>query len=106
MRLFSHIYAFSVDNLYPSLPPLTPFLHSPSPASQTLYLFDGLTELDMSENDLLFLPPSISKLQSLQILNLGKNCECICVFISQTHHPLTVITIIILYINMYMYASS
>jgi hypothetical protein len=29
----------------------------------------------MSENDLLFLPPSISKLQCLKILNLGKNCE-------------------------------
>ena len=32
--------------------------------------------MDLSENDILFLPPAISQLANLTSLNLGKNSEC------------------------------
>lgn len=35
----------------------------------------NLTELDLSENDILFLPPAISRLSHLTSLNLGKNSK-------------------------------
>ena len=51
---------------------------SPSPSSkpsQELFSFVNLTELDLSENDILFLPPAISRLSHLTSLNLGKNSK-------------------------------
>ena len=48
-----------------------------TPPLQSIFLFEELEELDLSENDILFLPPSISKLRGLTSLNLSKNCACI-----------------------------
>lgn len=46
-----------------------------SKPSQELFSFVNLTELDLSENDILFLPPAISRLSHLTSLNLGKNSK-------------------------------
>ena len=55
------------------------FLHAHSSSflsrSQEVFSFLSLTDLDLSENDLLFLPPAISQLVNLTSLNLGKNSE-------------------------------
>ena len=71
MRLFSSLISSS---LYSS------FLHAHAPSflplSQEVFSFLDLTDLDLSENDILFLPPAISQLANLTSLNLGKNSEC------------------------------
>ncbi len=38
-------------------------------------MIEGLEELDISENDILFIPPAISKLPNLTSLVISKNCE-------------------------------
>ena len=57
-------------------PPLTQFtLLSISLSLQSIFTFEQLTELDLSENVILFLPPSIRSLRSLTSLNISKNSE-------------------------------
>lgn len=38
-------------------------------------MIEGLEELDLSENDILFIPPVVSKLPNLTTLIINKNCE-------------------------------
>jgi Leucine-rich repeat (LRR) protein len=60
------------------LPPLTQFNPPPlftSLSLQSIFTFEQLTELDLSENVILFLPPSIRSLRSLTSLNISKNSE-------------------------------
>lgn len=45
---------------------------------QGLGRFEELEELDISENDLVFLPPSIGQLLYLRELNVSKNGEFHC----------------------------
>ena len=71
MRLFSFLISSSL---------FSSFLHAHAPSflplSQEVFSFLDLTDLDLSENDILFLPPAISQLANLTSLNLGKNSEC------------------------------
>lgn len=39
----------------------------------SIYTFESLSELDLSENDIIFLSPGISRLLNLTVLNLSKN---------------------------------
>ena len=50
-------------------------LLSTSLSLQSIFTFEQLTELDLSENVILFLPPSIRSLRSLTSLNISKNSE-------------------------------
>ena len=74
MKLFSSLFTRISSSLSSSFP----HAHASSflPLSQEVFSFLGLTDLDLSENDILFLPPAISQLGSLTSLNLGKNSEC------------------------------
>ena len=71
MRLFSSLISSSLSSSFLHA-------HAPSflPLSQEVFSFLDLTDLDLSENDILFLPPAISQLANLTSLNLGKNSEC------------------------------
>ena len=74
MKLFSSLFTRISSSLSSSFP----HAHASSflPLSQEVFSFLGLTDLDLSENDILFLPPAISQLGNLTSLNLGKNSEC------------------------------
>ncbi len=42
---------------------------------QAIFMIEGLEELDISENDILFIPPAVSKLPNLTTLIINKNCK-------------------------------
>ena len=43
--------------------------------SQGLVRFEDLRELDLSENDILYLPPFVGQLSHLTVLNMSRNSE-------------------------------
>lgn len=46
---------------------------------QGILKFEGLTELDLSDNDILFLPQTLGNFRQLKVLNLSYNSEYSCV---------------------------
>ena len=73
LSLLSPLVAFILCSLTPHLILFSSLPPTFSP--QNLFTFELLTELDLSENVILFLPPAIRALRSLTHLNISKNSK-------------------------------